>query len=62
MLRTLAIWGFGLAAAAIFGGLIGEFLVDRGGYIGAIGGAFAFACARICLMGDSPGPKAPRNQ
>jgi hypothetical protein len=51
MLRTIAVWVFGLLAGAIFGGLIGEALVDRGGYIGVIGGAFAFACVRICLMG-----------
>ncbi len=41
----------GLAASAIFGGLLGEFLMERGAYIGMVGGAFAFACARICLMG-----------
>ena len=52
MLRTIAVWGFGLVAAAIFGGLVGEFLVERGGaYVGMIGGVFAFACVRICLMG-----------
>ncbi|ODR99672.1 hypothetical protein AUC69_08615 [Methyloceanibacter superfactus] len=52
MLRTIAVWGFGLIAAAIFGGLVGEFLVERGGaYVGMIGGVFAFACVRICLMG-----------
>jgi len=51
MLRTIAIWVFGLLASAIVGGFIGY---QMGGgevfwaiLLGALGGLFAFACARL---------------
>lgn len=49
-LRTVGIWVFGLLAGALFGALMGARL-DRegGGLFGLLGGAFAFACARLWL-------------
>lgn len=56
MVRLIAIWVFGILAAAIFGGLVGNFLVrGDGGIFGFIGGACAFVCARLWLAKPSKG-------
>lgn len=49
-MRLLAIWVFGVLASGTFGMLIGARLDNMGaaGIIGGVlGGAFAFACARL---------------
>ena len=48
--RTAAIWTAGLIASMIFGGLIGSTHLGSSidtGFLGAIGGAALFACARL---------------
>ena len=48
--RTIAIWISGLVAAAIFGGVITDFLIGHvreGGILGAVGGPMAFICFRL---------------
>lgn len=52
--RLIALWIFGIAASAIFGGLIGDYLdgdnlYGKGGFWGFVGGACAFVCARLWL-------------
>lgn len=50
-MRRVALWTFGLLAAGIFGALIGDHLSphSNNGFFGFLGGAFAFACARLWL-------------
>jgi hypothetical protein len=49
--RTAGIWIFGLLASGIFGAIVGDWLArsGEGGFFGFLGGAFAFACARLWL-------------
>lgn len=50
--RTLGIWVFGLLACGIFGGIAGDRYMMRDGLpVGFLGGAFAFACARLWIVG-----------
>ena len=50
--RRIAIWVFGLLASGIFGGLIGQQLdYSDGGFLGFLGGAFAFTCFRLWRTG-----------
>jgi hypothetical protein len=57
--RTIAIWGFGLAASGIFGVIIGHHLGSAemfGPYeYFAYGGMFAFACARLWMKEPANG-------
>lgn len=54
MPRIIAIWVFGILASAIFGGMIGDLLLQPGGgLMGAVGGILAFACARLWLASPS---------
>jgi hypothetical protein len=54
MAKSVAVWGFGLLAAAIFGGMVGSRLVPGDGpLLGVLGGLFAFACARLWAAGPS---------
>jgi hypothetical protein len=49
--RVVALWVFGILGASIFGGIVGHGLThsEAGSFIGALGGAFVFACARLWL-------------
>jgi hypothetical protein len=49
MLRTIAIWGFGLTASAIVGLLIGAVLMEQGAGLGLIAGLALFVCVRLML-------------
>jgi hypothetical protein len=55
MVRTIAIWVFGLLASALIGGLIGGLgdaairNIGWGAPIGALAGIFGFACLRLWL-------------
>jgi hypothetical protein len=49
MLRTIAIWVFGLLASAIAGMAIGAVLVEQGAGLGLIAGLALFVCARLML-------------
>jgi hypothetical protein len=54
MAKSIAVWVFGLLAAAIFGGMVGSRLVPGDGpFLGVLGGLFAFACARLWVAGPS---------
>jgi len=48
-MRRFLLWGSGLLAAAIFGGLIGDNLSPdaHGWFWGVFGGALGFACIRL---------------
>jgi hypothetical protein len=59
MVRTIAIWVFGLLASAIVGALVGS-RFDVGysgdyGIWGALAAMFAFACARLWLAAPAKG-------
>jgi len=49
MLRTIAIWVFGLLASAIVGMAIGAVLIEQGAGLGLIAGLAVFAGARLML-------------
>ena len=54
MLRTIAIWIFGLLAAGIVGGFLGfvydaQYNGDAGSLFGVIGGWCVFACLQLSL-------------
>jgi hypothetical protein len=53
MMRTAAIWVFGLLAAALFGGIISAWLIHDLGVVGMLAGMFAFACLRLWLAAPS---------
>jgi uncharacterized membrane protein YeaQ/YmgE (transglycosylase-associated protein family) len=62
MVRTIAIWVFGLLASAIVGGVIGMMAVDLThdpgtGWLGALAGIFGFACLRLWLAAPSRNSK-----
>lgn len=48
-MRTFGIWFFGLVAAAIIGGLAGNFIApySSGGFLGMLAGLCTFACGRL---------------
>lgn len=62
MLRTIAIWVFGLLASAIFGGLLGAYLLEGGASLGMIGSVALFVCVRLWLSLPQHYPRDPRNQ
>lgn len=49
MLRTIAIWVFGLLASAIVGTVIGAVLMEQGAGLGLIAGLAIFASGRLLL-------------
>jgi hypothetical protein len=54
MAKSIAVWVFGLLAAAIFGGMVGAQLVPGDGpFLGVLGGTFASTCARLWATGPS---------
>ena len=60
MIRTIAIWFFGVVASALIGGLIAErlqpFYTYDAGPWGALAGICAFACIRLWV-----GKKSAKN-
>jgi uncharacterized membrane protein YfcA len=60
MVRTIAIWVFGLLASAIIGGFAGAHLsetYDAALFWGALAGMLAFACLRLWLATPSKNSK-----
>ncbi len=53
MVRTIAIWVFGLLGSAITGSLVGGALTYDGEIAGFFAGAFLFACLRLWLAAAS---------
>ena len=49
MLRTIAIWVFGLLGSAILGMLLGAYLLEGGAGLGLIAGLALFTCLRLWL-------------
>lgn len=56
LMRTAAIWVFGLLGSGILGLLVGDSLSPHGGggVLGFTGAALAFACARLWLGSKKP--------
>ena len=59
MIRTIAIWVFGLLGSGIAGNLIGGALAYDGGIEGFFAGAFGFACLRLWL---TTSPQTPHSE
>ena len=49
MLKTVAIWVFGLLASALVGTVIGAVLMEQGAGLGLIAGLAIFASVRLLL-------------
>jgi hypothetical protein len=49
MLKTMAIWVFGLLASAIVGTVIGAILMEQGAGLGLIAGLAIFTSVRLML-------------
>ena len=50
MLRTIAIWVFGLLASAVAGMAIGAVLIEQGAGLGLIAGLALFTIVRLLLV------------
>lgn len=57
MMRTMAIWVFGVLGSGIVGSLLGGALTYDGEMPSFLAGAFLFACLRLWLAAPTRSPK-----